>query len=64
MLTADEANAEKLSIDLEKQLTDDAFGAPIFQFPELTIYNDSVKNVKSTSVSPTMFWNYWEWEKN
>lgn len=64
MLTADESNAEKLSIDLEKQLTDDAFGAPIFQFPELTIYNDSVKNVKSTSVSPTMFWNYWEWEKN
>ena len=49
---------------MEKQLTEDAFGAPIFQFPELTIYRDSVKNVKSTSVSPTMFWNYWEWEVN
>ncbi|WP_249120882.1 ABC transporter family substrate-binding protein [Brevibacterium sp. W7.2] len=64
LLVSKEDEQQQLLIDMEKQLTEDAFGAPIFQFPELTIYNDKVKNVSSTSVSPTMFWNYWEWETN
>jgi len=64
ILVSEEDEQEELVTDLEKQLTEDAFGAPIFQFPELTIYRDSVQNVKSTTVSPTMFWNYWEWETN
>jgi peptide/nickel transport system substrate-binding protein len=64
LLVSKEDQQQDLLIEMEKQLTEDAFGAPIFQFPELTIYRDSVKNVKSTSVSPTMFWNYWEWEVN
>lgn len=64
LLVSKEEEQQDLLIDMEKQLTEDAFGAPIFQFPELTIYRDSVKNVKSTAVSPTMFWNYWEWEVN
>lgn len=64
LLVSEEDEQEDLLIDLESQLTEDAFGAPIFQFPELTIYRDKVKNVKSTAVSPTMFWNYWEWETN
>ncbi|MDN6134421.1 MAG: ABC transporter family substrate-binding protein [Brevibacterium sp.] len=62
LLVSKEDEQEKLLVDMEKQLSEDAFGAPIFQFPELTIYRDKVKNVKSTAVSPTMFWNYWEWE--
>ena len=49
---------------MEKQLSDGRIRCTIFQFPELTIYRDKVKNVKSTAVSPTMFWNYWEWETN
>lgn len=64
LLVSKEGEQEDLLIKMEKQLSEDAFGAPIFQFPELTIYRDSVKNVKSTAVSPTMFWNYWEWEVN
>nr|WP_213018756.1 ABC transporter family substrate-binding protein [Brevibacterium sp. RIT 803] len=64
LLISKEDEQEKLLTDLESQLSEDAFGAPIFQFPELTIYRDKVKNVSSTSVSPTMFWNYWEWETN
>ena len=35
---------------------------PIFQHPELTIYRDRIQNVSTTTVSPTMFWNYWEWQ--
>ncbi|MCD1284582.1 MULTISPECIES: ABC transporter family substrate-binding protein [unclassified Brevibacterium] len=64
LLVSKEDEHEELLTDMEKMLSEDAFGAPIFQFPELTIYRDKVKNVKSTAVSPTMFWNYWEWETN
>src|SRR5699024_12500831 len=58
ILVSEEDEQEDLVTDLEKQLTEDAFGAPIFQFPELTIYRDSVQNVKSTAVSLTIFWHY------
>src|SRR5699024_448718 len=40
ILVSEEDEQEELVTDLEKQLTEDAFGAPIFQFPELTIYRD------------------------
>ncbi|MGC2974383.1 ABC transporter family substrate-binding protein [Brevibacterium sp. FAM 25378] len=64
ILVAPEEDHEKLSTELEKQLTDDAFGAPLFQHPELLIYSDKLKNASSTTVSPTLMWNYWEWETN
>ncbi len=64
ILVAEESEQEKLVTDLEAQLTEDAFGAPIFQHPELVIYNEKLKNASSTTVSPTIFWNYWEWEVN
>ncbi|WP_309131686.1 ABC transporter family substrate-binding protein [Brevibacterium sp.] len=64
ILVAPEPEQEKLVTELEAQLTEDAFGAPIFQFPELLVYNEKLKNAKSTTVSPTIFWNYWEWEVN
>lgn len=64
ILVAPEEDHEKLSTELEKQLTEDAFGAPLFQHPELLIYSDKLKNASSTTVSPTLMWNYWEWETN
>src|SRR5699024_189455 len=64
ILVSEEDEQEELVTDLEKQLNEDAFGAPNFQFPELTIYRDSVQNMKTSAMSPTMFWNYWEWETN
>ena len=64
ILVAPEEDQEKLSTELEKQLTDDAFGAPLFQFPSLLIYNEKLKNASTITVSPTLMWNYWEWEVN
>lgn len=64
ILVAPEEDHQKLSTELEKQLTDDAFGVPLFQHPELLIYSDKLKNASSTTVSPTLMWNYWEWETN
>ncbi|MFI2753456.1 ABC transporter family substrate-binding protein [Cellulomonas sp. P22] len=47
---------------IEKQLNDDAFGVSIFQFPGVVASRDVVKNVSTISLSPTIFWNFWEWE--
>ncbi|WP_029088902.1 ABC transporter family substrate-binding protein [Brevibacterium album] len=58
----DEAAQQELVTQVEQHLVDDAFGTVLFQHPELTIYRDRVQNVSNTTVSPTMFWNYWEWQ--
>jgi peptide/nickel transport system substrate-binding protein len=62
MVTTEEADQVPLVTEIESILIEDGFGMPIFQHPELTIYRDRVQNVSTTTVSPTMFWNYWEWQ--
>ena len=62
MVTTEESEQTPLVTEIEKTLIEDGFGMPIFQHPELTIYRDRVQNVSTTTVSPTMFWNYWEWQ--
>src|SRR5699024_6814682 len=52
----------ELAAEVEKQLVDDAVGLPLFQHPSLTIYGDKVSNVSTTTLDPSIFWNYWEWE--
>lgn len=59
--TDEAAQGEKVA-EIEKTLLEDGFGVPIFQHPELLIYRDRVQGASSTTVSPTMFWNYWEWQ--
>lgn len=58
----DEGRQLEILAEVEQHLVDDAFGAPIFQHPSLTIARERVQNVSTTTVSPTIFWNYWEWE--
>ena len=58
----DPARQEEILAEVETILVDEAFGVTLFQHPELTIYSDRVQNVSSTTVSPTMFWNYWDWQ--
>ena len=62
LVTIDPDKQASLSGDVEKQLVDDAFGLPLFQHPSLTIHGDKVSNVSTTTLDPSMFWNYWEWE--
>lgn len=64
LVTIDPDKQAKLAGEIEEQLVDDAFGLPLFQHPSLTIYGDKVSNVSTTSVDPSMFWNFWEWETN
>lgn len=54
-------------IDLQKQidklLWSDFYGVTVFQFPAVTAYDQTkIKNVSQGPLSPTIFWNCWEWE--
>ncbi len=47
--------------EVETHLVDDAFGVTIFQFPGVTAYNTEIEGIDPISISPTIFWNFWEW---
>lgn len=61
-VTTDEARQLEILIEVEKNLWADAFGTVIFQFPGVTAWNENVTGVSTIAISPTIFWNYWEWE--
>jgi peptide/nickel transport system substrate-binding protein len=52
----------ELLILIEERLNRDAFSLPIFQFPGVVAWRDALKGVSTIPLSPTIFWNYWEWE--
>ena len=58
----DPATQKTLLAQIDKQLWDDAYGMTVFQFPEIVVYDSSLKNVSSSPLSPNFFWNFWEWE--
>lgn len=63
MSTNTDADVEtQLTIDIEKQLNADAFGVNIFQFPGVVAHRDVLQGVSTITLSPTIFWNYWDWE--
>ena len=45
----------------ERQINKDAFFLGIFQNPEVTAYSSDLQGIKPAPISPTLFWNYWEW---
>lgn len=62
-VTTDTDRQNEIVKEVEKILVDEAFGLTIFQFPEITgIDTTKVKGVSSIPLSPTYFWNFWEWE--
>ena len=60
----DPAKQTELLGQIEKQLVDDAFGVSIFQFPSVTASVKSLSGIDPVTISPTIFWNYWEWKRN
>lgn len=63
MATNTDAEVEtELTINIEKQLNEDGFSVPIFQFPGVVAKRDVLAGVSTIPISPTIFWNYWEWE--
>lgn len=51
----------EIQIEVEKLLWADAYGTTIFQFPGLTWWDAGVTGIDPSPLSPTYFWNFWEW---
>jgi peptide/nickel transport system substrate-binding protein len=61
--TTDPARQQEILLEVEQNLTADAFGLPLFQFPEVAAYNSNyVSNVDPIAIAPTILWNVWDWE--
>ncbi|OUE09725.1 peptide ABC transporter substrate-binding protein [Clavibacter michiganensis] len=48
-------------IQAETLIQEQSWTTPIFQFPGLTAWSDTVTGVKPAFLSPTFFWNFYEW---
>ncbi len=53
---------QEILMTIDKTLYDDAYGVGVFLFPQITVYNDDLEGVSSSGLSPTFFWNYWDWK--
>jgi peptide/nickel transport system substrate-binding protein len=62
--TYDKAKQLTLLETIEKNLYADAYGVTIFQFPEVLAYSNDIKGVSASPLSPTVFWNFWDWTVN
>jgi glutathione transport system substrate-binding protein len=54
---------QQLLLDIEKELWADGFGVTLYQNPGLVAFNSTyVTGVSAIPLSPTVFWNFWEWQ--
>lgn len=58
----DPAKQLEITNKIESILVNDAFGVTIFQFPGVRGYSEKLSGVSAPPVSPTIFWNFWEWK--
>jgi peptide/nickel transport system substrate-binding protein len=51
----------KLLADVDKNAWSDAYGATLFQFPDISAWSNNVQNLKDNPLSPGIFWNFFDW---
>jgi peptide/nickel transport system substrate-binding protein len=61
-VTLDTDRQIEIQIEIDTLLMADFYGLTIFQFPAVTAFSDRVTNVSPGPLSPTIFWNAWDWE--
>ena len=62
-VTADVTKQNAILLELEKNLVKDNFGTILYQYPDIVGFDSTkVSNVSSIPVTPTVFWNFWEWK--
>lgn len=61
--TFDEQAQLDLLEQIETILVEDGFGLTLFQFPGVTAYTDTWSGISTAPLSPTIFWNFWEWQQ-
>lgn len=52
----------ELLVEIEAELNEAGFSVPIFQHPGVMAWRDALDGVSTIALSPTIFWNYWDWE--
>lgn len=57
----DASKQRAILASVDKLLWNDGYGATIFQFPEVTASSNKVKNVSDNPLSPSVFWNFFDW---
>jgi peptide/nickel transport system substrate-binding protein len=57
----DASKQQALLGQIDKAAWSDAYAVTIFQFPEVTAWSDKVKNVSDNPLSPSVFWNFFDW---
>lgn len=58
----DAAAQADILAEVEQILVEEAFGTVIFQHEELTGHDARLSGVDPIQLSPTIFWNYYDWE--
>lgn len=48
-------------LKIEKEMAEDAVSLPIFQWPGIIAYADTLKGIDPSPLSPTYLWNFWTW---
>lgn len=61
-VTTDPTKQDDILKQVDKLLVDNAFGLTIFQFPSMTSYSNKLQGIKPIAITPTIFWNFWEWK--
>jgi peptide/nickel transport system substrate-binding protein len=62
MVDDDTPAARAAGVEMEQIIWSEAWTIPIFQFPEIVTHTNHVANGSTIPLSPTIFWNFWEWE--
>ena len=57
----DSAKQDDLLVQADKIIGQRAWTVPIFQFPGVTAWSDTMTNLKPAFLAPQYFWNFWEW---
>jgi len=52
----------ELQKQLDKLIWDSYYGVTVFQFPGVTAYNNKIEGVDPSILSPSIFWNIWDWK--
>ncbi len=61
-VTTDPARQAEILAEVETILVEDGFGVTLYQHPGVHGFNARLQGVDPISISPTIFWNFWEWE--
>lgn len=57
----DEQKQIEILGQIEKILADQGFSVTLYQFPQVTGFTTDLKGVDPIAISPTIFWNFWQW---